>query len=234
MDDRSQRLKQQAQAVYDRLLDAYGFPTWRPHLDPISEIVSTILSQNTTDINRDRAFDSLKKRYPTWEEVRHAPQAEIEEAIRTAGMARQRAPRIKNALDHIVEARGELSLDFLKDMPIEEAKAWLTGIKGIGPKTAAIVLLFSLGIPAFPVDTHVHRVTLRLGLAPPRTTAPRVQVLMEEIVDEDLYYPFHINIIAHGRRVCKAQRPRCNDCFLTDLCQYYQETQTPGDETEPA
>jgi endonuclease III len=222
MEDRTRQLQQHALTIYDRLLDAYGYPTWRPHLDPVSEIVSTILSQNTTDINRDRAFDSLKERYPTWEEVRHAPLAEIEDAIRSAGMARQRAPRITHALTHIVETRGELSLDFLKEMPIDEAKAWLTAIPGIGPKTAAIVLLFSLGIPAFPVDTHVHRVTLRLGLAPARTTAPKTQELLEDLLPEDIYYPFHINLITHGRRVCKAQRPLCDECFLADLCRYRQ------------
>jgi len=230
MENRQDQLHQKTMIVYDRLQDAYGFPTWRQHLDPVSEIVSTILSQNTTDINRDRAFESLKARYPTWEEVRHAPLPEIEDAIRSAGMARQRAPRIKHALTYIVEARGELSLDFLKEMPIEEAKAWLTGIKGIGPKTAAIVLLFSLGIPAFPVDTHVHRVTLRLGLAPARTSAPKVQELMEAMMPEDAYYPYHINLITHGRRVCKAQRPRCTECFLADLCDHFQENVQPAAE----
>lgn len=225
MNELSQNTQRKAIDVYERLLHAYGYPTWRPHLDPVSEIVSTILSQNTTDVNRDRAFERLRTRFPTWDEVRRAPLEDIENAIRSAGMARQRAPRIKRALDHIVQERGELDLEFLRGMPIEDAKEWLTGIKGVGPKTAAIVLLFSLGIPAFPVDTHVHRVSRRLGLAPARASAPRTQELFETLIPAELYYPYHIHLITHGRRVCKAQRPRCAACFLADLCVYYRAMQ---------
>lgn len=216
-------LRQKASSIYDHLLDVYGYPVWRPHLDPVSEIVSTILSQNTTDVNRDRAYEKLREQFPTWEEVRQSPIEDIEHAIRSAGMARQRAPRIKKTLDYILQERGELDLDFLRDMPIDEAKTWLTGIKGIGPKTAAIVLLFSLGVPAFPVDTHVHRVSRRLGLVPARASAPKSQDILEELIPEELYYPYHINLITHGRRICKAQRPRCSECFMSDLCDYYQE-----------
>jgi len=223
MEENQAALRQKALSIYTHLFDVYGYPVWRPHLDPVSEIVSTILSQNTTDVNRDRAYEKLREQFPTWEEVRQAPIEDIEHAIRSAGMARQRAPRIKKTLDYILQERGELDLDFLRDMPIEEAKTWLTGIKGIGPKTAAIVLLFSLGVPAFPVDTHVHRVSRRLGLVPARAPAPKSQDILEELIPEELYYPYHINLITHGRRVCKAQRPRCSECFMSDLCDYNQE-----------
>lgn len=220
------RLRAKAHAVHRRLLDVYGQPRWRPHLDPISEVVSTILSQNTSDVNRDRAFDRLQARFATWEMVRDAPVEAIEEAIRPAGLAQQKAPRIKGALAFITRERGELSLDFLKDLPLDEGKAWLTQIKGIGPKTAAIVLLFSLGMPAFPVDTHIHRVTRRLGLIGPSVSAAKAHDLLEDLLPPDLYYPFHLNVIRHGREMCHARNPRCEICPLQTTCDYYRETTT--------
>ena len=222
MTDPNQSLKAKAQAVHQRLLEVYGQPEWRPHLDPISEVVSTILSQNTTDVNRDRAFERLRARFATWEEVRDGPVEAIENAIRPAGLAQQKAPRIKGALQFITQERGELNLDFLKEMPVDEAKAWLTQIKGIGPKTAAIILLFSLGMPAFPVDTHVHRVTGRLGLIGPKVSAEKAHDLLEHLLPPDWYYPFHLNVIRHGREICHARNPKCEICPLQDLCGYYQ------------
>lgn len=218
----NQSLETKTQAVYQRLLEVYGHPQWRPHLDPISEVVSTILSQNTSDVNRDRAFNRLRARIATWEEVRDGPVQAIEDAIRPAGLAQQKAPRIKGALQFITQEQGELSLDFLKDMPVPEAKAWLTQIKGIGPKTAAIILLFSLGMPAFPVDTHVHRVTGRLGLIGPKVSAERAHDLLEDLLPPEWYYPFHLNVIRHGREICHARNPKCEICPLQDLCAYYQ------------
>jgi endonuclease-3 len=209
--------------VHQRLLEAYGQPEWRPHLDPISEVVSTILSQNTSDVNRDRGFERLRARFATWEEVRDGPVVAIEDAIRPAGLAQQKAPRIKGALQFITQERGELTLEFLKGLPVDEAKAWLTQIKGIGPKTAAIILLFSLGMPAFPVDTHVHRVTRRLGLIGPKVSAEKAHDLLEDLVPPEWYYPFHLNVIRHGREICHARNPRCEICPLQDLCNYYQE-----------
>ncbi|MGD8463488.1 MAG: endonuclease III, partial [Anaerolineae bacterium] len=147
-------LEAKTHEIHQRLLEAYGEPTWRPHLEPVSELVSTILSQNTNDKNRDVAYERLRDRFPTWEAVRDAGVETVIEQIRPAGLANQKGPRIQNALRFITEERGELSLDFLADMPVDEAKDWLCSIKGVGPKTAAIVLLFSLGRPAFPVDTH--------------------------------------------------------------------------------
>ena len=221
-------LKAKTLAVHERLLEIYGYPDWRSTLDPVSEVVSTILSQNTSDVNRDRAYDRLRARFPTWEMVRDAPALAIEEAIRPAGLARLKAPRIKEALHFITRQRGELNLDFLKEMPVEEAKAWLTQINGIGPKTAAIVLLFSLDMPAFPVDTHVHRVSQRIGLIGPKVTAEQAHAILEDLLPPDLYLPFHLNVIHHGREICHARAPRCEICPLQAMCDYYQRISGSG------
>jgi len=215
--------REKAKQVHQRLLEAYGEPTWRQHLEPVSELVSTILSQNTNDTNRDVAFDRLRERFPTWEQVRDADEAAVIEAIRPAGLANQKGPRIQEALRLVTEERGELSLDFLADWPIDEAKDWLTSIKGVGPKTAAIVLLFSLGRPAFPVDTHVHRVSGRLGLIGPRVTREKAHEALEDLVAPEDYYAFHLNMIRHGREVCTSRKPHCPDCFLRDVCTYYRD-----------
>jgi endonuclease-3 len=208
--------------VHQRLLDTYGEPTWRPHLDPVSELVSTILSQNTNDTNRDVAYDQLRAKFATWEEVRDADVDQVIEAIRPAGLANQKGPRIQNALKLITQERGELELDFLAEWPVDEAKEWLSSIKGVGPKTAAIVLLFSLGRPAFPVDTHVHRVTQRLGLIGPKVSREKAHDELERLVPSDEYYAFHLNLIRHGRQVCTSRKPDCPACVLRDLCDYYQ------------
>ena len=211
--------------VHCRLLEVYGEPTWRPHLDPVSELISTILSQNTNDVNRDVAFGRLRARLPAWEQVRDADMGTVIEAIRPAGLANQKGPRIQEALRFITREQGELSLDFLADRPVEEAKAWLSSIKGVGPKTAAIVLLFSLGRPAFPVDTHVHRVTKRLGLIGPHVSREKAHDELELLLPPEHYYAFHLNVIRHGRRVCTSRKPGCHACFLRDLCDFYQEQQ---------
>jgi endonuclease-3 len=210
-----------ANIVHDQLVQAYGLPMWRPWLDPISEVVSTILSQNTNDGNRDLAFNRLQAALPGWEQVRDAPVEQIEAAIRPAGLAPQKAPRIKQALQFITEQRGRLELDFLRELPVEEAKAWLTQINGIGPKTAAIVLLFALGRPAFPVDTHIYRVTRRLGLVAENLSVEKAHQVLEQLLDPALYYPFHLNVIRHGRDVCHARNPECGACTLQAWCDYY-------------
>ena len=221
MSDRREDLEQKTSEVHRRLLAEYGEPAWRPHMDAVSELVSTILSQNTNDVNRDVAFDRLRSRLPTWEQVRDADPESVIEAIRTAGLANQKGPRIQDALRRITQERGELDLDFLADWPVEDAKDWLCAINGVGPKTAAIVLLFSLGRPAFPVDTHVHRVTKRLGLIGPKVSREKAHVSLEELVPETAYYPFHLNLIRHGRQICSSRSPKCSECSLRDLCQYY-------------
>jgi endonuclease-3 len=223
MNDRELAREAKMAEVHRRLLEIYGEPTWRPHLDPVSELVSTILSQNTNDKNRDVAFERLRDRLPTWEEVRDSDVDTVIEAIRPAGLANQKGPRIQEALRFITQERGELKLDFLADWPVDEAKAWLSSIKGVGPKTAAIVLLFSLGRPAFPVDTHVHRVTKRLGLIDQRVSREKAHDELEQLVAPEDYYAFHLNVIRHGRRVCTSRKPNCEACGLRDLCDFYQE-----------
>lgn len=208
--------------IAELLEELYGYPEWRSHLLPLDELVSTILSQSTTDSNRDLAFNRLVNRFPDWEAVRDAPVEDVVEAIRPAGLANQKAPRIQDALRFVTAERGELTLDFLADMEVEAAKAWLTQINGVGPKTAAIILLFTFGKPAFPVDTHVHRVTRRLGLIGPKTSAERAHTELEAIIPPEDYYPAHLNIIRLGREICQARRPRCEECPLTAYCDYYQ------------
>jgi endonuclease-3 len=209
-------------AVHQKLSEVYGTPTWRQHLPPVDELVSTILSQSTSDVNRDKGFYALKARYPDWESVMNAPQEDIIETIRPAGLANQKGPRIQAALHHLIEERGEISLDFLEQMPLEEAKAWLTRIKGVGPKTAAIILLFAFGRPAFPVDTHVHRITRRLGLIGPKVTADKAHDILQNIGKPETYYSFHLNLIRHGREICNARNPKCELCPLQSYCDYYQ------------
>lgn len=214
--------------ISELLEHEYGYPTWRQHLPPVDELVSTILSQSTTDSNRDMAFDALKQRYASWETVRDAPEEDVIETVRSAGLANQKGPRIKAALEFLTEQRGAITLDFLADMNVTAAKAWLTQINGIGPKTAAIILLFAFNMPAFPVDTHVHRVTRRLGLIGPRTSAERAHGELEAIVPPEAYYPAHLNFIRHGREVCQARSPRCEACPLTAYCDDYQARQSVG------
>lgn len=216
------RLRQKYRRIADILNDEYGYPTWRQHLPPVDELVSTILSQNTSDTNRDRAFERLRERFDSWEDVRDADPEAVVEAIRPAGLSNQKGPRIQSALQYLTETQGCITLDHLVDMPVEECKTWLTAIKGIGPKTAAIILLFAFGKPAFPVDTHVHRVSRRLGLIGPKVSAEKAHDLLEAIAPEADYYPFHIQLIRHGRQVCHAQNPKCEICPLQDECDFYQ------------
>ena len=208
---------------HQRFLDFYGDPQWRNPLPPLDELVSTILSQNTNDTNRDRAFNTLRERFPTWEAVRDADEADVIDAIRTAGLANQKGPRIQNVLRQITQERGELELDFLRELDDNEAREWLMKFKGVGPKTAAIVLLFSLGKPAFPVDTHIYRVSGRLGLRPAKMTADQAHQHLEKIFPQDAYYSAHLNIIRLGREICNARRPNCPVCPLKELCVYYEE-----------
>lgn len=212
---------EQAQAVHEKLLQFYGVPEWRNPLPPLDELVSTILSQNTNDNNRDRAFLALRRRFPTWEDVRDASEQEVIEAIRPAGLANQKGPRIQNVLREITRQRGELNLDFLARMPEAEAMAWLMAFNGVGPKTASIVLLFSLGKPAFPVDTHIYRVSGRLGMRPQNMSADQAHTHLGKLFPPEAYYAAHLNLIRLGREVCLARRPKCSLCPLQDLCEYF-------------
>ena len=217
-------LSQKALKVHNKLLEAYGEPTWRNPLPPVDELVSTILSQNTNDVNRDRAFDSLREKFPTWEQVRDAKTDEVIEAVRVAGLANQKGPRIQQVLRDITQERGSLDLSFLETMPLEDARDWLTKFKGVGPKTAAIVLCFSLDRPAFPVDTHIYRVTGRIGLRPEKMTVEQAHPHLESIFPPETYYVAHLNIIRLGREVCGARKPNCPVCSVRELCDYEPKT----------
>ena len=208
--------------MHKKLLEVFGEPLWRDPMPPLDELISTILSQNTNDNNRDRAFNSLRRHFPTWEQVRDAPESEVVAAIRPAGLANQKGPRIQQVLKAITAERGALELGFLQDLSIEDAKAWLLKFKGVGPKTASIVLQFSLGKPAFPVDTHIHRVSGRLGLRPEKMSADEAHTHLAALLPPETYFAAHLNIIRLGREICHARRPDCPACPLQHLCQYYQ------------
>jgi len=218
--------RQKAQQIYQILEQVYGLPEWRQPLPAVDELVSTILSQNTNDVNRDRAFDTLRERFPDWEDVRDADQQTVIDAVRIAGLANQKGPRIQAVLRQISAERGEISLDFLRDQDSQSAREWLTSHKGVGLKTAAIVMQFSLGIPAFPVDTHVYRVSGRLGLRPENMNVEKTHAWMEELFDPAQYGPGHLNIIRHGREICHARKPECDRCPLSKLCDFYQSAQS--------
>lgn len=211
-----------SQRVYAILEETYGAKHNHPDGDPLDGLISTILSQATSDVNSSRAHRALRAAFPDWEEVIDAPAEIVADAIRSGGLANLKARRIKETLAAIKERRGDLDLAFLDAMPQEEALAWLRALPGVGPKTAACVLLFDLGRPALPVDTHVHRVSRRLGLIGPKVSAERAHGELQAQLDPAQVYEFHLNMIAHGRRTCHAQRPRCEACPLTRLCNYYK------------
>ncbi len=213
-----------------RLIEAFGMPVWREPLPPVDELVDTILSQNTNDVNRDAAFDQLRATFTTWEAVMEAPTAQVIEAIRTAGLGNQKGPRIQGALREIAEHNGgKIDLNFLKQMPRDEARQWLMDVKGVGPKTAAIVLLFSLGIPAFPVDTHVYRVTGRIGLRPKNLSVEKTHTYLEERIPEETFEDLHLNLIKLGREVCGARKWHCYRCPVEDLCQFTGKNLDPAE-----
>jgi len=216
--------KARAVAIHERLIEAFGEPIWRTPLPAIDELVSTILSQNTNDINRDRGFNALRAKLPTWEAVRDANVEDVITAIKPAGLANQKGPRIQQVLRAISEERGALNLDFLADLPVEKARAWLTKFNGVGPKTAAIVLCFSLNMPAFPVDTHIYRVSGRTGLRPEKMTVEQAHPYLESIFPPETYYAAHLNLIRLGREVCGARKPNCPQCPIIKLCEYKDKT----------
>jgi endonuclease III len=215
-------LYEKTAVVADRLDEHYGPRNLVPNQDPVGEVVNTILSQHTSDVNSGRAYASLRATFPTWEQVIDAPTALIAEAIRSGGLAAQKAPRIQHALETILKARGAFDLDFLGSMTSVDARDWLMSINGIGPKTASCVLLFSLGMPVMPVDTHIHRVSLRLGIMPPSMSAEAGHRWLESLLGDDpqRIFAFHVEMIRHGREICVSRTPRCGDCFLRDICDF--------------
>ena len=219
------RRRRLAEVALERLGERYDHPTWAgPRLDTVSELVLTVLAQNTADVNSFRAFTALRDRYGSWNEVLHAPTDELEDVIRPGGLAPTKSRRIQHVLAEVHEATGGTwDLGFLGTRPLEEARDWLTSLPGIGRKTASIILLFNFGRAAMPVDTHVHRVATRLGMLPPRTPLDRAHDLLEEVLAPEEMYRFHVCLIRHGRDTCRAPRPICGLCPLTDVCAYYAD-----------
>lgn len=209
--------------VCDQLDAEYGVLQWRSHGEPLATLVQTILSQATSDRNSDRAFDSLRHTFPTWDDVRTAPAEVIADTIRSGGLADAKAPRIKEVLGAIHAKTGATNLDFMWEMPTEDAKQYLSEFHGVGPKTVACVMMFSLCRPVLPVDTHVFRVSHRLGLIEKKIGEAKAHKALEALVPPERVYPFHVHMIRHGRRVCIAQRPRCSVCTLAERCDYYKE-----------
>jgi endonuclease-3 len=236
--------------VLDRLAETQGRPVWQPRLDPIGELILTILSANSADVNAEAAFAALRDRYPSaptpsgasleprdlpgwggrglpdlpppdWAAVEAAPLAELTEVIRPGGLAPQKAPRIHAALRALAGDTGGYSLEFLRDMPPLAARDWLAAIPGIGKKTASVVLLFSFGMPLMPVDRHVHRVSQRIGLIPPKADADAAHDYFLAMLAPEQSYEAHVSLITHGRRTCHAQRPDCERCPLAPRCRYF-------------
>jgi len=210
--------KRRVRAIRDRFRELYGRPVNRPHRHPIAELVRTILSQNTSDTNRDVAYGRLRERFPLWEDVRDAPTDDVIEAIRPGGLANTKGPRIQTVLDGLGDPP---DLDWLAEAPRKGALDFLTSLPGVGRKTAACVLLFAFGRPEIPVDTHVKRVGGRLGLIPERASFDVAHDEILRVVDPADAYELHINLITHGRRICRP-RPRCEECGLRRMCPYWR------------
>jgi len=208
--------------IIQNLEATFGVPTPRRSQDPLDSLIETILSQSTTDTNSHRAFASLKRRFPTWEQVCRARPHVIARAIQTGGLANVKSVRIKTMLHEIQERRGSLDLSFLCQAPLEEAKAFLLSLDGVGPKTAACVLLFACRRPVFPADTHILRVARRMGLIPKKCSDERAHDLLEGLIPPKKYYSTHINLIRLGRQICRPQNPKCLECPVLEYCEYGQ------------
>jgi endonuclease-3 len=220
-------------AITDSLKQAYDVQPYQPSFQPIAELVQTILSQNTSDLNSRPAFRALTAKFNNWEELLNARINDIAEPISAGGLAQIKAQRIQQALRLIKERRGKLDLNFLTDLPVTEAREWLKQLPGVGNKTANCVLLFAIGKPALPVDTHIFRVSKRLGLVPEKATLDDAHRILETAVmpDSQSVFEFHVLMIEHGRRTCGAQRPHCTQCILKSQCpgsQKYLQTQPGG------
>ncbi len=210
--------KRRVRAIRDRLREMYGRPLGEPHGEPVAELIKTVLSQHTSDHNRDRAFAALRERFPSWEEVRDAPVEEVEEAIRPGGLGRQKAPRIQAILERLGDPP---DLDWTETAPREESLGFLLSLPGVGRKTAACVLIFTWGIPEIPVDVHIHRVGGRLGLFPAKASFERAHDEMLALVDPEDAHELHVNLIRHGRELCRP-KPRCEECELRRMCPWYR------------
>jgi len=204
----------------DRLLEKeYGVPKHR-RIDPLDELILTILSQNTNDRNRDRAYTAMRQAFPTWRDVMTAPRAKLEKVLKPGGLAKTKSGRIQKILRSIAQ-RGSLNLNYLRRLPTEDVETILQSFDGVGPKTARCVLLFSLGREAFPIDTHIFRVLKRLGIIPPRMTPGKAHEYVPQLVPDGRSYALHLNLIAHGKAVCNARNPACTICVIRSHCAYY-------------
>jgi endonuclease-3 len=208
-------------AITKRLEKHYDPLTWRSHGDPLDILILTILSQNTNDQNRDRAYESLKKRFPTYESMVRAPTEKVAEAIKVGGLHQQKAKRIQEILKRIKQERGDYDLGYLRDLNTDQAVQELLQFDGVGKKTAGVVLTFSLNKPYFPVDTHISRITERLGLVRQNQDAHDI---MNKLVPDGLKYQLHLHLIWHGRQTCKARKPLCDQCVIADVCPYPKKT----------
>ena len=221
MSDSDPALRAKAHKVYDFLCQAYGVPEWQPRRSGFEQLIHTILSANTNDRNTDKAFETLRRRFDgDWDAVRTAPIDDIKNAIRVAGMYNQKGPHIVETLEILHREEGRYSLDHIRTMDPAAAQAYLQRLPGVGHKTASIVLLFSYGMPAFPVDTHVQRLTQRLGISGRRASAQKIKNVWEQLLPSDSFFTLHVNQIQHGRTVCKARNPGCGDCVLRTVCDY--------------
>ena len=210
--------RRRLRAIHRRLGARFG-PLEPPRAsDPLEELVLTVLSQHTSDANAERAFEALRAAYPSWDDVTRAPSDELAGVIRSGGLANTKAPRIQAILGEVRDREGRFDLSSLRGLDDRDARDYLTSLPGVGPKTAAVVMAFALGRDTIPVDTHVHRVSGRLGLITPRTSAEEAHRVLDELVPGDLKTPMHVGLIRLGREVCKAGRPRCEACPVRDLC----------------
>ena len=212
--------------VQKRLNAIYGPIHWRPRMIALDELIFTVLTQHTSDLNAERSYDALRKAMPTWASVIEAETQKIADAIHHGGLANQKSERIQKILIEILHRLGHFELEFLSELPLEEARSWLTSLPGVGPKTAAVVMAFSLKMPAFPVDTHILRVSKRLGLIGRKVSADQAHPIMENMIPSDNRYDMHVLLITHGRQICKARVPQCGRCPLDQECPASTKKQT--------
>jgi endonuclease-3 len=212
--------------VQKRLDAIYGPIHWRPRMIALDELIFTVLTQHTSDLNAERSYDALRKAMPTWASVIEAETQKIADAIHHGGLANQKSVRIQKILIEILHRLGHFELEFLSDLPLEEARSWLISLPGVGPKTAAVVMAFSLKMPAFPVDTHILRVSKRLGLIGRKVSADQAHPIMENMIPSDNRYDMHVLLITHGRQICKARVPQCGRCPLDQECPASTKKQT--------
>lgn len=214
------KTRAQTVEIVSRLEVRYGAKEWAPRYDPMEELVSCILSQHTTDATSFPTFDRLRELHPTWQEIVDLGQERLVEHIKRAGLANQKAKSILACLQEIRNRNGDYTLEPLRTMPPLQARDWLLSLPGVGPKTASIVLCFALGMPIVPVDTHVYRVSWRLGLIPEDVGEGKAHDLLLKVVPGEMAFRFHVALIEHGRAVCKAPLPKCEDCVVMDLCRW--------------